>query len=87
MPKRPFYEVVLNKIGTRVPFVLVSQAAEYELRELGEVLTLSVLPEDKKSEIILRLQRFVSKLPPVGDEAKARNFLQELIEKISSEEK
>jgi len=85
--KRPFYEIILTKMETRVPLVLGSQQAEYELQEFGEVLALSVLPEDKIRKIIFQLQKFVLKLSPEGNEAAARKFIEELIEKISAEEK
>ncbi len=87
MSKKPFHEVVLDKMELRVPCVIISRGAEHELRELGEILVLSELPKEKKGEIISRLKRFVLMLSPVGDEARAWRFLRELIEKISWEEK
>lgn len=80
--KKPFYEVILEKMGTKVPHILSSQDDELELKELGEVLGLSIIPDDKKGEIAERLLAMATESAALGSGRFTNEFLLKLAEEI-----
>lgn len=81
----PFYEIVLEKISQKIPCVLVSNGAEQEIRELGDILEgVNDIPDGAKPAIRKELCRLASMLSLDGDERWARSYLEGLAESFKS---
>ena len=86
MPKRPFYEIVLEKIEARVPLASRAQRAD-EIREFGEILELSDLLGHER-EAASRLRELAKRLPAKGDAAFTGMYLENVAaELIGKQEK
>ncbi len=80
MPKKLFYEIVLDKMEVKLSSAWRSQMAESELRDFGEILELAELPEEKdKREVISRLQGFIGRIHPT---LYVRIYLQNLVAEV-----
>lgn len=82
MKKRPFHVVILSKIEEKIPNILSSRGAENEMRELGNILYCSILPDKVKEEVVISIEGFAEKLSPDGDEKRARLYLENLVQRL-----
>ncbi len=84
MEKRPFYEVVLKKMDNKVTLLLISDGFEGKIRELAEILALSILPDKEKPEIIAKIKEMAGDLSEQeeGEEARTHRFLLRLAENL-----
>lgn len=80
--KKPFYEVILEKMESKIPHILCSQSDEMEMKEFGEVLGLSEIPEIKKKEIAKRILAMAIKSAALGSGRYTNDFLLKLAEEI-----
>jgi len=79
-PKKPFHELILEKIEKKARKVLISRKAEEEMIEFGEIISGAILPKNKLEEIIVRIEKISIILSPnpKSDEKWAHDYLIEL---------
>ncbi len=83
MEKKPFHEVVLDKIEKRIPLILSSVRAEQDIHEFGDILKDSFLTEEVATETVARLNDLTEKLSGKGDRRRAFVYLENLIKELS----
>lgn len=80
--KKPFHEVILDKMREQVEH-LPSPQAEADLRKYGTILRESILPKDKTDEIIVALSVIWHSVSVCHD-TKANKYLAKLITELTS---
>ncbi len=83
--KRPFHEVILDKMREQIEH-LPSPQAETNLRKYGTILRESILPKDKTDEIVVALS-VMSHSVLVCHDTKAKEYLEKLITKLTPSDK
>jgi len=78
MARKPLHELVLDKMEEKIPRIISSDLAEFELKELGEMLCKASDLESYKHSIVARVREMSKKLSPKGDERKIIKYLAEL---------
>lgn len=84
MDKKLFYKVILEKMDNKVTLLLISDGFAEEIRALGEILALSILPDKEKPEIIAKIKEMAGDLSDQeeGEEARTHRFLLWLAENL-----
>lgn len=79
---RSLRNVILTLMQDKVREIRASSAAEKEVRQLGYILDLSIVPDSARKDVAERISFIAEKLSPEGDERAARNYLVELAGRI-----
>lgn len=63
--KKPFHELILDRMKASVELTSVSSRAEQDLQRFGDILRDAILPKDKRAEIIERIRALLKRLMPI----------------------
>lgn len=82
--KRPFYEVIIERLELKLKWALLDSGTQKELIELGEILAMSSIPENKKGIVTRQIKALAEEFDRTSgdDRYNIEAFLHKVVEEV-----